>query len=102
MSTTLKITGPDEINFACNQRNDFDITGQGFSDEVSVVLEETELSIDHDPERKYPSTDGGTRISVYTTPHGSDCGKYPVGNLTMTVTNDTGATANGDADSTYA
>jgi hypothetical protein len=102
MSMPPKITGPDRITFICNQRNDFVITGERFSAEVTVKLKETDLSIEHDPERKYRSEDGGTRIPVYTKPHGSGCGDdHPSGNLTITVTNDNGQTADKNAATTY-
>jgi hypothetical protein len=101
MAIHPKVTGPKKITFKCKAKKEFKITGEGFTDQVSVKLVETCLKINHDPERKYRSEKKGTCITVYTTPDGDDCGKHPQGSLTITVTNDPPDTTTATAQTTY-
>jgi hypothetical protein len=88
--------------FHCNVPNPFTITGRNFSAQVTVGLKEHP----HHPEKEHHlwhpavherlhSYEGGTKIDINATPRMKDvsktCDDRPNGDLTITVTNDSGS-----------
>jgi hypothetical protein len=99
VATKPVVTGPSVTSFTCDQANSFEITGSKFAKNVVVDLAETRHKKDHawhQDTNQYVSNASsasavdGTRITVKSKPHrkdGKKCSGRPVGDLTITVTN---------------
>jgi hypothetical protein len=104
VATKPVVTKPSITSFTCDQVNTFDIIGSKFSKNVVVDLAETRYLKDHawdQDTNQYVSNASsasavdGTCITVKSKPHkkdGSKCGGFPVGDLTITVTNNEAGT----------
>jgi hypothetical protein len=104
VATKPVVTGPSVTSFICDQVNTFDVIGSQFSKNVVVDLAETRYKKDHvwdQDSNQYVSNASsdsavdGTRITVKSKPHKKDnskCGGHPVGDLTITVTNNESGT----------
>jgi hypothetical protein len=99
MSKKPVIKDIDNTTFHCEKAETFKILGENFAEDVTVDLEETRHKKDHEwkpPHLKAhsnatPGQENGTEIVVTSTPRkkdGSKCDGRPVGDLTITVTND--------------
>ena len=99
MAIKPDVTGIDTTVFKCDVEEEFDIIGKNFANEVAVKLEETRHKLDHEwipatlqceSNASSASAADGTRITVRSKPKkkdGSKCTERPLGDLTVTVTN---------------
>ena len=100
MPTKPEVTDIDRKDFTCDVDNDFVIIGLRFTKHVTVDLAETRYKKDHEwvPASQKRTSDAssetaadGTHIRVRAKPRkkdGSKCDAKPLGDLTVTVTND--------------
>jgi hypothetical protein len=93
------VIGLSTHQFTCGKSNKFTIYGANFTKNVNVKLEETRHGKDHVwviqkvTSNATPGSDDGTEITVEATPtkrNGTPCDARPVGDLTVTVTNNGG------------
>ena len=97
-----KKPAPVQTEFKCKEPNVVTVVGENFSAKVTVKLESTKHQWTPE-EVPAQSGKGGTEVTVRSTPTRKDkteCPKkgsgYPMGDLTITVTNDNGTEQTSD------